>query len=206
MHRCSDGLALLHDPAHRPGELVISRSVEELRAVEVDDLTAALDALPASVGVDIDVKSSLEDAVAGADESTAAVLAPLVERELSRRPLLVTSFDPAVLLELRARVPEARLGLLTWYRFPLRLAVAAAGPRAWTSSPSRSPPRGAGPLGQVRARPDAEQALDVAHDAGWRSSSGAPTRRSRPSSPTSGSTRSWSTTWWSTGVLGQAGA
>jgi glycerophosphoryl diester phosphodiesterase len=167
VHRCSDGLALLHDPAHRPGELVISRSVEELRACEVDDLAAALDALPAWVGVDIDVKSSLEDAVAGGDESTAAVLAPLVERELSRRPVLVTSFDPAVLLELRARVPEARLGLLTWYRFPLRLAVAAAGRLGMDVLALEVSSLGAPDAsGRFAVRPDAAQALDVAHDAG----------------------------------------
>jgi glycerophosphoryl diester phosphodiesterase len=167
VHRCSDGLALLHDPAHRPGELVIDRSVEELRACEVDDLAAALDALPSSVGVDIDVKSSLEDATAGADESTAAVLAPLVERELSRRPLLVTSFDPAVLLELRARVPETRLGLLTWVRFPLRIAVAAAARLRMDALALE-----VGSLGAVDRhgtfvlRPDAPQALDAAHAAG----------------------------------------
>jgi glycerophosphoryl diester phosphodiesterase len=167
VHRCSDGLALLHDPAHRPGELVISRSVEELRACEVDDLAAALDALPAWVGVDIDVKSSLEDAVAGGDESTAAVLAPLVQRELSRRPVLVTSFDPAVLLELRARVPEAPLGLLTWYRFPLRIAVAAAGRLGMDVLALEVSSLGApDPQGTFVLRADARQALDVAHEAG----------------------------------------
>jgi len=167
VHRCSDGLALSHDPAHRSGELVIGRSVEELRACEVDDLTAALEALPASVGVDIDVKSSLEDAVAAADESTAAVLAPLVERELSRRPLLVTSFDPAVLLELRARVPEAPLGLLTWYRFPLRIAVAAAGRLGMDVLAVEVSSLGVPDAdGTFVLRPDAAQALDVAHDAG----------------------------------------
>jgi glycerophosphoryl diester phosphodiesterase len=167
VHRCSDGLALLHDPAHRSGELVINRSVEELRACEVDDLAAALDALPASVGVDIDVKSSLEDALAGGDESTAAVLAPLVERELSRRPLLVTSFDPAVLLELRGRVPEAPLGLLTWYRFPLRIAVAAAARLGVDVLALELSSLGAAdPHGRFVLRPDAEQALGVAHGAG----------------------------------------
>jgi len=167
VHRCSDGLALLHDHAYRPGEPVIGRSVEELRVCEVDDLAAALDALPSSVGVDIDVKSSLEDAVAGADESTAAVLAPLVERELSRRPLLVTSFDPAVLLELRARVPAARLGLLTWFRFPLRIAVTAAARMEMDVLALEVSSLGAVDReGRFVLRPDAAQAVDVAHAAG----------------------------------------
>jgi glycerophosphoryl diester phosphodiesterase len=167
VHRCYDGLALLHGPAHRPGELVINRSVEELRVCEVDDLAAALDALPVSVGVDIDVKSSLEDATAGPDESTAAVLAPLIERELSRRPLLVTSFDPAVLLELRARVPDAVLGLLTWYRFPLRMAVTAAARLGMEVLALELGSLGAVDReGRFVLRPDAPHALEVAHAAG----------------------------------------
>lgn len=167
VHRCTDGLALLHDHAYRPGELVINHSIEELRASEVDDLAAALEALPASVGVDIDVKSSLEDAVAAAGESTAAVLAPVVERELSRRPLLVTSFDPAVLVELRSRVPAVQLGLLTWYRFPLRIAVAAAARLAMDVLALEVSSLGAMDReGRFVLRPDAAQALDVAHAAG----------------------------------------
>jgi glycerophosphoryl diester phosphodiesterase len=167
VHRCSDGLALLHEPVHRPGELVIGQSVEQLRTLEVDDLAAALDALPLSVGVDIDVKTSLEDATAGPDECTAAVLAPLVEREVSRRPLLVTSFDPAVLLDLRDRVPDVALGLLTWFRFPLRMAVTAAARLGMDVLALQVGSLGA-PDGEGRfvLRPDAPQAVEVAHTAG----------------------------------------
>jgi glycerophosphoryl diester phosphodiesterase len=168
VHRCSDGLALLHDPVHPAGDLVIGRSVCELQARGVDDLGAALRALPTSVGVDIDVKSSLEDASAEAEQSTAAVLAPVVEREQSRRPLLVTSFDAAALLELRARVPTARLGLLTWIRFPLRIAVAAAGRLGMDVVGLHVGSLGAAerPEQGFLLRPDAPQALAAAHAAG----------------------------------------
>jgi glycerophosphoryl diester phosphodiesterase len=167
VHRCSDGLALLHDATHGAGEFVINRTVQELRAHGVDDLVAALEALPVSVGVDIDVKSSLEDASAAAEESTAAVLAPLLERELTRRPLLVTSFDPAVLLELRARVPAVPLGLLTWFRFPLRIAVAAAARLGMDVLALQVGSLGAADAdGRFVLRPDAPQALDAAHAAG----------------------------------------
>jgi len=40
--------------------------------------------------------------------------------------VLVTSFDPAALLIVRERAPAVPLGLLTWRRFPLRKAIAAA--------------------------------------------------------------------------------
>jgi glycerophosphoryl diester phosphodiesterase len=168
VHRCSDGLALAHEAAHRPGDLVINRSVQELGACGVDELGAALDALPTWVGVDIDVKSSLEDAGATCEQSTAAVLAPLVEREHARRPLLVTSFDAAALLELRERVPAARLGLLTWIRFPVRIAVAAAARLGMDVVGLH-----VGSLGGIDEagggyilRPDAPEVLDVAHAAG----------------------------------------
>ena len=167
VRRCSDGLALLHDASHPAAELVINRSVRELRACGVDDLTAALEALPPSVGVDIDVKSSLEDAGAAPGESTAAVLAPLVEREQSRRPMLVTSFDPAALLELRSRVPTARLGLLTWIRFPLRIAVAAAARLGMDVVGLHVGSLGsADPEGSYLLSPEAPEALAAAHAAG----------------------------------------
>ena len=38
----------------------------------------------------------------------------------------MTSFDPAALLIVRERTPAVPLGLLTWIRFPLRKAIAAA--------------------------------------------------------------------------------
>jgi glycerophosphoryl diester phosphodiesterase len=168
VHRCLDGLAMLHDPVALDGDPVIGRSVDELRACGVDDLASALEALPASVGVDIDLKSSLEDAGAEAEQSTAAVLAPLVEREASRRPLLVTSFDPAALLELKERVATAPVGLLTWFRFPPRIAVAAAARLGMDvvglqvgSLASTDPVQGGYVL-----RPDAPQILQAAHAAG----------------------------------------
>ena len=46
-----------------------------------------------------------------------------VQRE---RPLLVSSFDPAVVLIVRELAPAVPVGLLTWGRFPLRKAIAGA--------------------------------------------------------------------------------
>jgi glycerophosphoryl diester phosphodiesterase len=74
--------------------------------------------------VNVDVKSSLEDALRPRERTTAALAAALLRD--AGRPLLVTSFDPAALLIVREHAPELPLGLLTWTRFPLRKAVAAA--------------------------------------------------------------------------------
>lgn len=126
VHRCGDGVVVVHDPSAADGGLVIDRNAADLAVLGIDRLDAVFAALPPHVGVDVDLKSSLEDAHAPAEATTAALLAPLLDTERHRRPLLVTSFDVAALLELRDRVPSVPLGLLTWISFPLRIAVAMA--------------------------------------------------------------------------------
>ena len=85
-----------------------------------------LEDLPAGIGVDVDLKTSLEDAQRPREETTAALVADLVMQHAGRRRLLVTSFDAAALLIVRERAPSLPLGLLTWTRFPLRKAIPAA--------------------------------------------------------------------------------
>jgi glycerophosphoryl diester phosphodiesterase len=57
--------------------------------------------------VDLDVKTVSEDGGPRA-AALAALAGASLEREAGRRPLLVTSFDPAALLGLRERVPARR--------------------------------------------------------------------------------------------------
>jgi glycerophosphoryl diester phosphodiesterase len=116
-----DVLVARHDPVLEDG-----RRVAELRAAETGlmRISELLDELPASVGLNVEIKSSLEDALRPREETTAALVAALLAGQ--DRRLLVTSFDPAALLIVRERAPALPLGLLTWTRFPLRKAVAAA--------------------------------------------------------------------------------
>ena len=68
----------------------------------------------------------------------------------------MTSFDPAALLIVRERTPALPLGLLTWTRFPLRKAIAAAvhlGVEVVTANVESFDG-------------DAERAVRVAHEAG----------------------------------------
>jgi glycerophosphoryl diester phosphodiesterase len=85
-----------------------------------------LDALPEHVGVDLDIKSSAEDALRQRDATTAAAVGRLAAREVRRRPVLMTSFDAAAVLIAREHAPGVPAGLLTWVRFPLRKAIPAA--------------------------------------------------------------------------------
>lgn len=125
--RTADGaLVAHHNPCLPDGRFLVDLRRDEAEGAGVAVLDAVLDALPHGVPVDLDLKSVLEDATDPPPGRTAALMAPVVAAEVRRRPVLVTSFDPAALLVVRAAAPEASYGLITWLDFPLRHAVAAA--------------------------------------------------------------------------------
>ena len=126
--RCTaDGvLVARHDPELEDGRFVSGVAADETDALGLLRVADLLDALPAGVGVDVEIKTSLEDALRDRGATTAARVAALLATEPERRPLLVTSFDPSALAIVRERMPALSLGLLTWMRFPLRKAVPAA--------------------------------------------------------------------------------
>jgi glycerophosphoryl diester phosphodiesterase len=123
----ADGvLVSRHDPVVEDGRFVSDLTTSETDALELMQLADLLHDLPGRIGVDIDVKTSLEDALRPREETTAAVLSDLVARSGGSRPMLVSSFDPAAVLIVRERAPGVPIGLLTWRGFPVRKAIAAA--------------------------------------------------------------------------------
>jgi glycerophosphoryl diester phosphodiesterase len=121
-----DGLFVVHDEAFDDGVFLATVPSYEAARRGALPLGLLLEALPAEVGVVFDVKSSMRDAERSADLTTAALLGDLCHRMLDGRPAVAQSFDPAALSHLREAVPKLALGLLTWIRFPVGLAVAAA--------------------------------------------------------------------------------
>jgi glycerophosphoryl diester phosphodiesterase len=119
-----DVLMVTHDPVLRDGTPLAELSAVEAERRGITRLEELLEALPTNVGVAIDVKSSFQDAVRPAGSTTAALLARL--RAVQDRPTLGLSFDPAALQHMREEAPGIALGLLTWLRFPIGHAVAAA--------------------------------------------------------------------------------
>jgi glycerophosphoryl diester phosphodiesterase len=120
-----DVLVVAHDASYPDGP-----RLDGLTAAEADRrgtlrLSTLLDELPRQVGLDLDLKSSMDDCLRSPGRTTAGLLAPVVVAEATRRPLMVSSFDPAALWHLRATAPRVPLGLLTWHRFPVEMAVAA---------------------------------------------------------------------------------
>ncbi len=163
-----DALVVSHDPALPDGRFLVNVSQADAVAAGLATVADLLDALPPGVPVDLDVKTVLEDATDPVARRTDVLLAPLLAEESGRRPVLVTSFDPAALLRLRHAVPGAAYGLLGWIDFPLRHLVAAAagfgldlvGLHHGSFGPNRVE---AGPV----HRP-AGESVEVAHRAGLR--------------------------------------
>jgi glycerophosphoryl diester phosphodiesterase len=121
-----DVLVARHDPVVADGRFVSEltvRQTDELGLMRVADL---LEELPREIGVDVDIKTSLEDAARPRDRHTAVLVADLVAREGGGRPLFASSFDPAAILIFREHAPDVQVGLITWTRFPLRKAIPAA--------------------------------------------------------------------------------
>jgi glycerophosphoryl diester phosphodiesterase len=116
VRRTSDGvLVASHDP-------IGQEPATELGLMHIEEL---LEDLPSHVGINLEIKTAIEDAQRPREETTAALTADLAERA-PKRPLLATSFDPAAPLIVRERAPGIPVGLLTWIRYPLRKAVPAA--------------------------------------------------------------------------------
>ncbi|GAA3235312.1 glycerophosphodiester phosphodiesterase [Actinocorallia longicatena] len=147
-----DTLVLRHDPVTADGAFVIDGPGTGLVRLE-----EVFEALPPHVGIDIDVKTVLEDAL---DHRTAPLLKKLVADEAMRRPLMITSFDPALLMRMSdLGVP---LGLLTWLWFPIGHAVAAA---AGLGLDAIALHTGSCEAGSGKQRPF-ERCVEVAHEAG----------------------------------------
>lgn len=111
-----DHLVVRHDATSEDGSFLLDAPGTGLPRIE-----EVFEALPEHVGVDVDVKTVLEDAL---DPRTVPLLERVLAAEARRRPLMITSFDPALLLGLAGTgIPR---GLLTWLWFPIGHAVAAA--------------------------------------------------------------------------------
>jgi glycerophosphoryl diester phosphodiesterase len=119
-------LVASHDPVVADGRFIVDLTADEtdhLDLMRVEDLLAEL---PGEIAIDVEVKTSLEDALRPRDGTTAALVAELVSTQSKRRRVLITSFDPSALAIARERAPSIPTGFLTWMGFPLRKAIPAA--------------------------------------------------------------------------------
>jgi glycerophosphoryl diester phosphodiesterase len=119
-------LVVAHDQVQVDGASVAILTAQDADRRGMLRLESLFEALPTSVGVNVDLKSSMDDCLRSPSRTTAGLLARVVVAEAHRRPLIVSSFDPAALQLLRHEAPEVPLAWLTWYRFPVETAVAGS--------------------------------------------------------------------------------
>ncbi len=119
-----DVLVVAHDAVYPDGS-----PVSELSAAQADRngalrLSALFERLPPDVGVNVDLKSPIDDSLRPPSQTAAGLLGPVVAAEATRQRVLVSSFDPAALHRVRSSAPQVSLAWLTWRQFPLETAVA----------------------------------------------------------------------------------
>lgn len=161
-----DQLVIRHFPTWEDGSFIAQLKLADARRAGAVTMEELLEDLPPGIGVNLDVKTSLEDALRDPGRTTAAILAPVAAELQRERPILVSAFDASAVVQLRQLVPSLPLSYLTWVTFPLRKAIPAAkhlgadvvAPH-WTSfGPNRDD------RAPVFASP--EEAVDIAHRAG----------------------------------------
>jgi len=118
-----DVLVVAHDASYPDGIRLSEVPADEADRRGTLRLRTLFDQLPPDVGVNVDLKSCIEDSLRPPERTTAALLAPVVADEALARPVVVSSFDPAALGNLREEAPRLPLVWLTWYNFPLEAAV-----------------------------------------------------------------------------------
>jgi glycerophosphoryl diester phosphodiesterase len=119
-----DVLVVAHDAIYPDGTRLTDVPAAEADRRQTLRLVSLLELLSPDVGLNVDLKSSIGDSLRLPSRTTAALLGPVMAAEAGRRPVMVSSFDPAALGRLRLESPQVPLGWLTWDHFPLEQAVA----------------------------------------------------------------------------------
>jgi glycerophosphoryl diester phosphodiesterase len=161
-----DVLVAAHYPTLEDGRFYADVTYDDIDSPDLLRITDLLDELPPEIAVDIDIKTSLEDALRPPEATTGAQVGRLVRQETRRRKMLVTSFDPAALLLARAQAPDAAYGLLTWVRFPLRKAIPAARHLGFDIVAAHVGSFSVNDTDTAPMHRDAEWSVRVAHEAG----------------------------------------
>jgi glycerophosphoryl diester phosphodiesterase len=164
---CRDGtLVLAHHPTDPDGRFFSDLTGDEARAAGVVTLDELLDWAPEGVGLDLEVKTSLEDALRPRAATTAGLLARCAARLRGARPLLVTSFDPAALLIVRETTPDVPIGLMGWIAYPLRKVIPAAAHLGCEVVVVHKAAFGPNRTDPAPVHRDVARSVEVAHDAG----------------------------------------
>lgn len=140
VRRAADGaLVICHDHRLPDGTAVDTLAADDFERLGFPHFETVLAELTPDVGIDVDMKMRLDDALLSPDETTAALIARTVRAKAADRAVMLTSFSPAALLHARRVDPERPVGLLAGPETPLReLAPAARHLGAQVAAPHAS--------------------------------------------------------------------
>jgi glycerophosphoryl diester phosphodiesterase len=161
-----DALVVGHYPSIGDAQFLADLTLDEARPLGAVTLESVLAVMPDGIGVNLDLKTAMEDALRKPDATTAALLAQVVTFETERRPVLVSSFDPAALLQVGEVAPGIPRSLLTWWGFPLRKAIPAAAHLGVEAVAAHFTSFGPNDADHAPAFRTAEYAVGLAHEAG----------------------------------------
>jgi glycerophosphoryl diester phosphodiesterase len=168
VQRSLDGqLVVRHDPVTEDGTFVVTQTADQLGAAGILRFHDVMAELPAGLALNIDVKTIMEDALDPPGARTGVLVAEALRKYAGQRRMLISSFDPSVLLYLRdQKLPAVSLGLIAWLNFPNWHAVPAAAGLGLDAISLHT-----GSFGLQREQPRAmdrapDQVIDMAHRAG----------------------------------------
>lgn len=122
----ADGQVVVHhDPVLPDGRPLVGLSLAECRDAGVSSLADVLAGLPAGLGVDVEIKNLPGEPDHDEAMAVVALTADVLAGAAGDRALLVTSFNPMVLIAADEQGLPHATGLLT-YATELRLAAATA--------------------------------------------------------------------------------
>jgi glycerophosphoryl diester phosphodiesterase len=127
VRRSADGrLVIFHSERLATGERVGSLAYELLQRLGVRSLEQFIDSLPGKLNVVLDVKNSIDDATRLSSQTTGLLAARAARRISEDRSVLLTSFDPSIVVRTRQDEPSVHVGLTTWQGVPLRESIPTA--------------------------------------------------------------------------------
>ncbi|MBE2999322.1 glycerophosphodiester phosphodiesterase [Nocardiopsis sp. HNM0947] len=121
-----DALVLYHDAALADGRAVVDLTAAECAEAGLYGLAEGLEAIPEGVGLDVDVKTVMEDAVDSPARRTVSLVLPHLRREARRRRVFVCSFDPGLLTAVHEGAPEVPTAWMPYVRNPADTAIPGA--------------------------------------------------------------------------------
>lgn len=124
IRRTADDQLLLHHDGMIEGHVIAELNADDPHLENLTTFDEFLTGVPSQVGLDIEIKPDLVDALK--PKSTVDLMVDIFRDHAVDNPTIFTSFDTGSLHQVRSHLPNAAIGFLTWMRYPLEFAVITA--------------------------------------------------------------------------------